>query len=185
MIFFPALSACCLPEPLLHGLTSTFTVFFSFFFLVFRLFTSVLLPWLVLTRFRFWCFSLMLRRFADVGACTSSNVTLLIFFCGDVASLIGETFHFAGVCFGIFFLSESSFDMQPGTYNYSFFCILKHFSTTELDFCSLVKYLTCILTSCFFPPIQRHIFAYAKVAELPRTSFKVVLKCQKFEFISD
>lgn len=66
----------------------------------------------------------MLRCLADVGGCTSSNVTLLIFFCGDVASLIGETFHFAGVCFSIFFLSESSFDMQPGSYNCSFFFAL-------------------------------------------------------------
>lgn len=81
----------------------------------------------------------MLQCVADVGGGTSPKITVLIFIFEDVAFRIGETFHFVGVCFGIFFVpaTGSSLDVQSGTF---LVCILNQISQAELDFCCLVRH---------------------------------------------
>lgn len=77
------------------------------------------LPWLVFDVVSVLVlFSLMLQCVADVGGSTSPKITVLIFTFEDVAFRIGETFHFVGVCFGIFFVpaTENSLDVQSGTF---------------------------------------------------------------------
>lgn len=106
------------PKQLLCGLTVTLTYFL--FLLIFRLFSPhSSLPWLVFDVVSVLVlFSLMLQCVADVGGGTSPKITVLIFIFEDVAFRIGETFHFVGVCFGIFFVptTGSSLDVQSGTF---------------------------------------------------------------------
>lgn len=56
----------------------------------------------------FWCFPLILQCFSGVGGCHVSEgakITVLIFVFEDFAFLIGEKINFAGVCFGVFFVT--------------------------------------------------------------------------------
>lgn len=136
----------------------------------------------------------MLRRCADVG--TSSNVTLLIFFCGDVASLIGETF-LTLLEFVVLFSGHAAWNLS--IFIFFVFCIVNLFFL--FFFCNRVR-LSCSVpqmhphrTFLFFfffffnPSLPSYFILFflhmQKSLKMPRTPFKVVLKWQKLEFISD